>query len=74
MSDIGGRWTPECQVGWWDMFVGPSKAIDTNHFFVICANILGSPYGTTSPLDPLPAGGVPLPSGSPFSMTWLTAP
>ena len=62
---IGGRWTPECQVGWWDMFVGPSKAIDTNHFFVVCANYLGSCYGSTGPASENPATGKPYGSSFP---------
>jgi homoserine O-acetyltransferase len=35
--------------GWWDAMVGPGKPIDTDEFFVVCANILGSCYGTTGP-------------------------
>eukprot|EP00123_Amoebidium_parasiticum_P015442 comp22974_c0_seq1/m.36531 comp22974_c0_seq1/g.36531 ORF comp22974_c0_seq1/g.36531 comp22974_c0_seq1/m.36531 type:complete len:446 (-) comp22974_c0_seq1:960-2297(-) len=35
--------------GWWEKFVGPGKVIDTNKFFVICANSLGSCYGSTGP-------------------------
>ena len=27
--------------GWWSYLVGPNKAIDTNKFFVICANVIG---------------------------------
>ncbi|MDB4647745.1 hypothetical protein OAF49_00765 [Akkermansiaceae bacterium] len=34
-------WTEELHDGWWNKMVGPGKAIDTNHFFVICANYLG---------------------------------
>ena len=33
--------------GWWDAVIGPGKPIDTNRFYVVCANVLGSCYGTT---------------------------
>jgi len=35
--------------GWWDNMVGPGKGIDTNEYFVICSNILGSCMGSTGP-------------------------
>jgi len=35
--------------GWWDFLVGPGKGIDTNRYFVICPNILGSCMGSTGP-------------------------
>ncbi len=40
--------------GWWSLMVGPGKVIDTNRFFVICANVLASCMGTTGPkeIDP----------------------
>ncbi|MEP3045412.1 MAG: homoserine O-acetyltransferase [Roseibium sp.] len=40
--------------GWWTLMVGPGKPIDTNHYFVICANVLGGCLGTTGPatVDP----------------------
>ena len=40
--------------GWWDVMVGPGKAIDTEHFFVVCCNVLGGCSGTTGPstIDP----------------------
>lgn len=35
--------------GWWEYMIGPGKAIDTNHFFVVCVNSLGGCYGSTGP-------------------------
>lgn len=35
--------------GWWEFMVGAGKAIDTNRFYVICVNSLGSCFGSTSP-------------------------
>jgi homoserine O-acetyltransferase len=43
--------------GWWDQMVGPGKAIDTSRFFVVCANALGSCYGTSGPSSINPADG-----------------
>ncbi len=41
--------------GWWDAVIGPGKPIDTNRFYVVCANVLGSCYGTTGPMSTNPA-------------------
>jgi homoserine O-acetyltransferase len=38
-------------VGWWDNMIGPGKPIDTNRFFVIGVNNLGSCFGSTGPKD-----------------------
>lgn len=35
--------------GWWGNFIGPRKALDTDQFYVICANVLGGCYGSTGP-------------------------
>lgn len=37
--------------GWWDNMVGPGKPVDTNRFFVIGVNNLGSCFGSTGPMD-----------------------
>jgi homoserine O-acetyltransferase len=45
--------------GWWDNLVGPGKALDTNRFFVIGVNNLGSCFGSTGPMHANPATGRP---------------
>jgi len=40
--------------GWWDEAIGPGKAIDTDRWFVVCANVLGGCQGSTGPASPLP--------------------
>jgi homoserine O-acetyltransferase/O-succinyltransferase len=42
--------------GWWEAMLGPGKAIDTNHWFVICVNTLGSCKGSTGPASLHPDG------------------
>jgi homoserine O-acetyltransferase len=49
IEGIGAMWQPELHEGWWSDFIGPGLAIDTNRFFVICANYLGGCYGSSGP-------------------------
>ena len=44
---------------WWPGLVGPGKFLDPDKFFIACVNMLGSPYGTTSPASINPATGKP---------------
>ncbi len=39
--------------GWWDGFIGDDKAVDTNRYFVVITNVLGSIFGSTSPMSPI---------------------
>ena len=43
--------------GWWNDFIGDKKAIDTQKYFVICMNNIGSCFGSTSPLSIHPLDG-----------------
>jgi len=45
--------------GWWDDLVGPGKVIDTDRFYVVCANVLGGCMGSTGPKEVNPATGRP---------------
>jgi homoserine O-acetyltransferase len=45
--------------GWWEGMVGPKLAIDSERFFVICVNSLGSCFGSSGPASPDPATGQP---------------
>ncbi|MFD2236669.1 homoserine O-acetyltransferase MetX [Aureimonas populi] len=45
--------------GWWSSIIGPGKPVDTNRFFVVCANVIGSCMGSTGPASIDPASGRP---------------
>ena len=61
--------------GWWEAVVGPGRPVDTERFFVICANVLGGCMGSTGPRSPRDGDadgtgrGAPISRRSP-SATW----
>ena len=54
VADADGKPT---NPGWWDSMVGPGKPVDTDRFFVIGINNLGSCFGSTGPMHRNPATG-----------------
>ncbi len=57
-ADATGQPIPRSE-GWWDNMIGPGKPLDTNRYFVIGVNNLGSCFGSTGPTHPNPATGQP---------------
>ena len=45
--------------GWWDNLIGPGKPLDTDRFFVVCANLIGGCQGSTGPSSTNPETGQP---------------
>lgn len=45
--------------GWWDHYIGPGKPIDSNRFFIVCVNNIGSCFGSTGPTSENPETGQP---------------
>lgn len=54
-----GVYEGDNKVGWWNDLIGSGKGIDTDSFFVICINALGSCYGSTCALSPQNQGAIP---------------
>ncbi|PVU98038.1 hypothetical protein BB561_000147 [Smittium simulii] len=54
---------------WWGPLLGKGRAFDTSRFFVVCCNVLGSPYGSSSPLSINPKTNRPY--GSEFPLTTI---
>lgn len=55
--------------GWWDAMVGPGRPLDTDRYFVVCANVLGGCQGSTGPASPHPDDGLPYGSRFPVVTT-----
>ncbi|MES2282352.1 MAG: homoserine O-acetyltransferase [Pseudomonadota bacterium] len=55
-ADADGKVIPKSE-GWWDTMIGPGKPVDTDRFFVIGVNNLGSCFGTTGPMQVNPDTG-----------------
>lgn len=51
---------------WWPGVIGDQCVLDPQKYFIVCANILGSCYGSTGPLSPDPLTGRPYYNGFPF--------
>lgn len=65
-AHAAGRHNPDDKApGWWDEMIGPGRGLDTNRYFVICANILGGCKGTTGPGSTNPDTGKPYGSSFP---------
>ncbi len=65
-AHAGGWHKGDEKPGWWDIIIGPGKALDTDKFFVICSNVLGGCKGTSGPSTLNPETGKPYGLNFPF--------
>ena len=63
------------KTGWWDNMIGPGKPLDTDHYFVIGVNNLGSCFGSTGPMSTNPLTNTPYGSSFPLMTVedWVTS-
>ena len=72
---VAGQYDTPKSAGWWDNMVGPGKPVDTDRFFVIGVNNLGSCFGSTGPMHVNAATGKPYGASFPLVTVedWVTA-
>ncbi|MGB0458409.1 MAG: homoserine O-succinyltransferase MetX [Porticoccaceae bacterium] len=54
-----GFYQDDTKPGWWDQYIGPGKPIDSNRFYIVCVNNIGSCFGSTGPTSENPETGQP---------------
>ncbi|HUQ16441.1 MAG TPA: homoserine O-acetyltransferase, partial [Candidatus Saccharimonadales bacterium] len=59
VDGVGAAERGKSGLGWWDGMIGPGKAFDTDRYFVLCSNLIGSCRGSTGPGSVDPATGRP---------------
>jgi homoserine O-acetyltransferase len=59
VDGVGAAERGKSGLGWWDGMIGPGKAFDTDRYFVVCTNLIGSCRGSTGPTSIDPATGAP---------------
>ena len=53
----GKRSDADTKPGWWDAIVGPGRLLDTDRYFIVCSNVIGSCFGSTGPTSINPKSG-----------------